>query len=142
MRSGHGPRARFIVIDVVLVATGYVVGVALRLPDPPLVDQSPWLVDLALMLPLVVVVHIGANLLAGMYRVTPSGTADISLGMRVLATSVAILSLLVWITAASIHPVPLSFILSGGLTTLALTVFVHLGRSVGRQLSDRVSPTA
>lgn len=120
------------------MATGYLVGVAL------IVDEHAvgvWLIyrNLAVALPLLAFVHLGINGLAGMYRFPP-WCSQVTSGASAFSTIVAVLLLVAWSLASTTRILPASVVLFGGLATIVLMVLAHFGRSMGRELSERLSP--
>lgn len=57
----------FAVVDLIAVTAAYAVGLGLRMMDPLVGDPREFWLDLVLILPLIVFVHLAANALAGAY---------------------------------------------------------------------------
>lgn len=126
-------------MDAVVVATGYVVAVALFVDDH-VIEVWPLYRNLAVALPLLVVVHLGVNGLAGVYRFSP-WSSPVSVGTKAFPTTVAVLLLVAWTLASTMRILPMSVVFFGGSTTVVLMVMAQVGRSIGRELIERVYPT-
>lgn len=57
----------FAIVDVFVVASAYVIGLALRMLDPLVTDVQIYWTDLLLALPVIILIHVLANALAGAY---------------------------------------------------------------------------
>lgn len=126
-------------MDAVLVATGYLVGAALFV-DEHAIEVWPLYRNLAVALPFFAVVHLGTNGLGGVYRFPP-WSWQVSTGTKAFSTTVAVLLLVAWTLASTTRILPLSVVLFGGLATVVLMVMAQFGRSMGRELSERLFPS-
>jgi FlaA1/EpsC-like NDP-sugar epimerase len=107
------------VVDIVLIVVSYMTAMAIRSFDGAVQDY--WWVSVMSVMPVIVLVHITANILMGTYGHVWE-YASISEARRVIAAS--LLSTGVLLTATFLffvgeqRPVPLSVIIAGGLLTL------------------------
>lgn len=116
----------FAVVDAILVASAYAVGLMLRFVDQPAGPPLHWWSDFSLSLPAIVIVHLTANVLFGTYGHVWE-FASIAEAMRIaLASAVAGMTLLLGVIAYrvmldEVGPIPVSALALGTLLTLVLT---------------------
>lgn len=120
-RSGDG---RLVAADVLIVAAGYMSGLAIRLLDGRIADDGPLWSGLLGMLPLIVAVHLLANLGFGGYgrvwRLASVAEAR-SVALACAAASGGLfIGVALWRNlSGGLGPIPLSTIVIGGFLTLA-----------------------
>src|SRR5690606_22522778 len=144
--SSHGPfgktlaikaaRVRadiaFALTDALVVVAAYVIALALRLLDPGVSDRY-W-PELMAHLPLLVVLHIGANVVTGAYGHVWEH-ASIAEAKQVLFSNLSVLTVMVVVVAMqSDHPIPLSTLILG---TAIATAGMGLVRFRSRMFSYR-----
>jgi FlaA1/EpsC-like NDP-sugar epimerase len=116
----------FAVVDGILVATAYAIGLMVRFLDLPTGPPLHWWRDFSLALPAVIVVHLLTNVLFGTYGHVWE-FASIAEAMRIaLASAVAGMTLLAGLVAyrlifAEVGPIPISTLVLGSVLTLLLT---------------------
>lgn len=116
----------FAAIDVFIVTSAYVVGLGLRMLDPT-VGEGYWM-SLALALPIVVFLHIGANALAGAYgHVWEYASTSEAIRLVVANASASGVILLLELAARSTIGtfIPLSTLVLGGLLSFLLMGLVR-----------------
>jgi FlaA1/EpsC-like NDP-sugar epimerase len=109
----------FAFLDVFVVVSSYNIGMALRMIDRQVVDVVELWIDLAIAMPVILVVHIVANMIAGAYGHVWEH-ASTSEAVRVALANGAATALL-FILSLMVRPavvVPLSVIVIGGLVSL------------------------
>lgn len=118
----------FAVVDVFVVVSSYVMGLALRMLDPLIGGAQEFWEDLFIVLPVFVAVHILANALAGAYGHVWEH-ASTSEAMRVVvanaASSVVILCVNWGVRSAYDVVVPYSSVVLGGLLSVILMGLVR-----------------
>jgi FlaA1/EpsC-like NDP-sugar epimerase len=100
----------FAVVDLVAVVAAYSIGLGLRMMDPLVGDPREYWYDLLLVLPLIVVVHLAANAIAGAYGHVWE-FASLSEAVRLIVANAAASAVVV--TAAILLRGPLSLSMSG-----------------------------
>ena len=138
MISGRTSSVRLMAMDVVLVATGYVVGLDLLLGDGSPVDAGQSYLNLAVALPFIALIHFTVSALGGVYRQPHPRSGNVSTRAAILASTVSVLIVLAWATASTERLVPVSVVVVGGLATIILIGLARFWRSAGRRWCDRL----
>ena len=101
----------FAITDALIVVAAYVIALAARLLDPGVSDRY-W-PELVTYLPLLIILHIGANVLAGAYGHVWEH-ASIAEARQVIVSNLGVLTVMVVVVAVqSDHPIPLSSLILG-----------------------------
>jgi FlaA1/EpsC-like NDP-sugar epimerase len=111
----------FAALDIFVVVAAYTLGLALRMLDPLVVDAAELWSNLALAIPVIVVVHLSANVLAGAYGHVWEHASTNEAG-RVLVANVAASGTLIllnwWVRQLGDFLIPYSVLVVGGLVSL------------------------
>lgn len=111
----------FAVLDVFVVVAAYTLGLALRMLDPLIGDATQFWTDLALAMPVIVLVHLAANILAGAYGHVWEH-ASTSEAARVVIANVGawgvVAGLNWWARELNLVVIPWSVVVVGGLASL------------------------
>lgn len=111
----------FAIVDVFIVVTSYSVGLGLRMLDPLVQETQPFWLDLAMAMPVIVLVHVVANVVAGAYGHVweYASTSEATRVALANAAAVALVFVLSWLARTEIAVLlPYSVVVVGGLLSL------------------------
>lgn len=111
----------FAAVDVFVVVAAYTLGLALRMLDPLVVDPTELWSNLAIAMPVIVVIHLSTNVLAGAYGHVWEHASTNEAGRVLIANAAASGTLILlnwWIRQLGDFLIPYSVLVVGGLVSL------------------------
>ena len=111
----------FAAVDVFVVVAAYTLGLALRMLDPLVIDPTELWSNLAIAMPVIVVIHLSTNVLAGAYGHVWEHASTNEAGRVLIANAAASVTLILlnwWIRQLGDFLIPYSVLVVGGLVSL------------------------